>query len=43
MKEPCIKDPWTNNWEGRIECCRGMGRAGESNGGKTGTTIIEQQ
>ena len=32
-------------WAGaRIECGRrGVGRAGESNGGKMGTTVIEQQ
>ena len=30
--------------EGRIECGRcGVGRAGESNGEKTGTTVIEQR
>ena len=29
---------------GRIECGRwGVGKAGESNGGKMGTTVIEQQ
>ena len=40
----CIKDPWTRTtgWRGRIECGRGgVGRAGESNGGDMGTTVIE--
>ena len=33
----CIKKPWTRTTRGRIECRRrGVGRAGESNGGKWG-------
>ena len=40
----CIKDPWTKTTEGRIECGRwGVGRSGETNGGKMGTAVIEQQ
>ena len=40
----CIKDPWKKTIEGRIECGRyGVGSAWESNGGKIGTTVIEQQ
>ena len=39
-KGPMDKD----NGAGRTECGKwGMGRAGESNGGKMGTTVIEQQ
>ena len=38
------KDPWTKTMVvGRIECGMGMGRAGENNVGKMGTTVIEQQ
>ena len=41
----CIKDPWTNTtWrEGLNVGGWGVGRAGESNGGNKGTSIIEQQ
>ena len=39
----CMKDPWTRMAGGRIECWGRVGRAGESNGGKMGTTVIEQQ
>ena len=42
----CIKDPPTRTMgkRRRAECGRrGMGRAGESNGEKMGTTVIEQQ
>ena len=40
----CIKDPWTKTMGvGWIECGKwGVGRAGESNGGKMGTSVIEQ-
>ena len=41
------KEPWTKTMVGgKIECGRwevGVSRAGESNGGKMGTTVIEQQ
>ena len=40
----CIKGLWTKSKGGRIECGKwGMGRAVESNGGKMGTTVSEQQ
>ena len=40
----CIKEPWTKTTQARIESGRwGVGRAWESNGGKTGTTVFEQQ
>ena len=41
----CIKDLWTKTMEGgRTECStRGVGRAGGNNGGKMGTTVIEQK
>ena len=42
----CIKDPQTRTMgkRRRAECGRrGMGRAGESNGEKMGTTAIEPQ
>ena len=33
-----------HNEGGRIECGRrGVGKAGESNGGEMGTTVVEQQ
>ena len=38
-----IKDPWTRTTAGRTECGRRVGRAGESNGGKMGAIVIEQQ
>ena len=39
-----IKDTWTKTMGERIECGRwGVGREGESNGGKLGTTVIEPQ
>ena len=39
----CIKDPWERQWgRGQIECGRwGVGRAGESNGGRMGITVVE--
>ena len=37
----CVKDTWTKTMRG-IECEMGVGRAGESNEGKMGTTLIEQ-
>ena len=37
------KHPQTKATEGRIECGRcGVGEAGETNGGKIGTTIEQQ-
>ena len=39
------KGPWTRTmgW-GKIDCRRwGVGRAGESSGGRMGTIVIEQQ
>ena len=39
-----IKDPWTKTKQGRTEYGRWwVDRAGESNGGKMGTIVIEQQ
>ena len=43
VKGACIKDTWmwTTGWELTVRV--GVGRSGESNRGKTGTTVIEQQ
>ena len=38
-----IKDTWRRTVVEGTECGRGMGRAGESNGGKMETTVTEQQ
>ena len=36
------KDPWTRTVRGGLNWGEGaMGRAGENNGGKMGTTVIE--
>ena len=40
----CTKYPWTKTTGGRIGCGRwGPCKSGESNGGKKGTIITEQQ
>ena len=40
----CIKDPWTKTMRGwRLNVGGGVGRAGGSNLGKMGTTVIEYQ
>ena len=38
-----IKDPWTRTGRGGLNVREGLGRARESNGGKMGTTVTEQQ
>ena len=38
----CIRDPWRRIRGGGLNVEVGVGRAGESNEGKVGTTVTEQ-